>query len=238
MKKEFKFKIGDRVKCIKPFGSNEQLVGKIGTIKIFDNVHIGVQFDEKFYEGHNLNGRVDCPIGHGWYGHEEEVELLDEKRECELKVGDRVRCIKPFDSKRSLVGKCGTIREIKGEKGGSYEIGVQFDGRFEHGHDLDGRCPDGYGRWGARDALELIIEAEVEELWRPEPEKCKESEYVNSIPFKYKYVARDKDGKLFAYVEKPIIDIGGQQWYGKECKVIDKGLFKDLKFNDEPRRIN
>lgn len=60
-----KFKIGDRVKCIKGYQHNSDIVGQYGRIMQCDeNDNIGVCFDKKIRSGHSLGG--NCPDGHGW----------------------------------------------------------------------------------------------------------------------------------------------------------------------------
>lgn len=78
-----KFKIGDKVKCIKPFdGMKPELVGKTGKIVEVDvngdERLIGVDFDN-FTGGHNCSGKARA--GHGFYGYVHELELISGKKE-------------------------------------------------------------------------------------------------------------------------------------------------------------
>lgn len=71
-----------------------------------------------------------------------------------LSIGNRVRCISPFDGRASLVDKVGTVVAFNGM------FGVCFDG-WRGGHGLDGKLQDGLehsGRWGHEAELELIGE--------------------------------------------------------------------------------
>ena len=57
------------------------------------------------------------------------------------------------------------------------------------------------------------------------------------VPIKYRFVARDLDGKLFAYPNEPILDYGKTQWWGENGKKIDDTLFSFLTFQDKPLDI-
>jgi hypothetical protein len=69
-----------------------------------------------------------------------------------FKMGDKVRCTKPFCGIKKLVGMEGTIIVIKDGVDG---IGVSFKDWTE-GHNLDGQIQNNSGRWGNSDSLELI----------------------------------------------------------------------------------
>lgn len=68
------FKVGDRVKYI---GTNSNYKGKVGTIVIIDDdsVPYGIEFDEKVYGGHSLDG--ECEYGYGEWVELEEIELIN-----------------------------------------------------------------------------------------------------------------------------------------------------------------
>lgn len=68
------FKIGDRVKYI---GTNSNYKGKVGTIVTIDDDSIpyGIEFDEKVYGGHSLDG--ECEYGYGKWFELEEIELIN-----------------------------------------------------------------------------------------------------------------------------------------------------------------
>ncbi len=69
-----KFKIGDRVKYI---GTDSNYKGKVGTIVTIDDDSIpyGVEFDEKVYGGHSLDGK--CENGYGRWLELEEIESIN-----------------------------------------------------------------------------------------------------------------------------------------------------------------
>ena len=79
-----KFKIGDRVKAIKEYSGNYEIVGKIGTIVGicgFNCGLIGVEFDDKIgVGGHDCEGKGK--YGHCWWCHDyilEPVPVVNEK---------------------------------------------------------------------------------------------------------------------------------------------------------------
>lgn len=69
-----KFKVGDRVKYI---GADSNYKGKVGTIVTIDDDSIpyGIEFDEKVYGGHTLDG--ECEYGYGSWFELEEIELIN-----------------------------------------------------------------------------------------------------------------------------------------------------------------
>lgn len=68
------FKVGDRVKYI---GADSNYKGKVGTIVTIDDDSIpyGIEFDEKVYGGHTLDG--ECEYGYGKWFELEEIELIN-----------------------------------------------------------------------------------------------------------------------------------------------------------------
>lgn len=78
------FKVGDRVKCIKPFAGETRLVGKYGTIiYIFEPLsafECTVEFDDKFPSGHSGNNKCRGKAGHCRFGDFSELELVSAKK--------------------------------------------------------------------------------------------------------------------------------------------------------------
>lgn len=58
-----------------------------------------------------------------------------------------------------------------------------------------------------------------------------------NIPTTYSWVARDQDGKLFAYPAKPVLDYRKTQWYGERGKKVEDTLFSFLTFSRGPLNI-
>lgn len=74
-----KFKIGDRVKCVRMVCGNEHVTGKIGTIVENDNCSFGVEFDD-FVHGHGCvaNGMIH-KLGYCWWRKESDlIKACDE----------------------------------------------------------------------------------------------------------------------------------------------------------------
>lgn len=69
------FKIGDRVKYV---GKTSEFKGKVGTVVSVVNNDCGVAFDEYFPFCHNLGGL--CPVGHGRWFDNTDLELISEHR--------------------------------------------------------------------------------------------------------------------------------------------------------------
>lgn len=71
-----KFKIGDRVECIKvhDYGPNVGEKGEIKKIPSSGMFNPGVRFDNSFDSGHSLEG--DCKDGHGWFLPEDNLKLI------------------------------------------------------------------------------------------------------------------------------------------------------------------
>ena len=69
-----KFKVGDRVKYV---GTDSNCKGKVGTIVTIDDDSIpyGVEFDEKVYGDHSLDGK--CESGYGRWLELEEIESIN-----------------------------------------------------------------------------------------------------------------------------------------------------------------
>lgn len=70
------FKVGDRVRCVRPFADLKRCVGLTGTVICTGSDGFGVQFDE-FIDGHNCSGKGK----HGYcrFGDESEVISLENK---------------------------------------------------------------------------------------------------------------------------------------------------------------
>lgn len=222
-----KFKEGDRVRAIAACDGENGLIGKTGVVVSIEGVGthpVGVRFDEKFARGHTLNRK--CEDGFGRWCEESSLELLDD----ELKVGDRVEYTEttyPY-----LTGRRGTIKAINNEYYTNYA--VEFDEHFDGGHTCDGRCKIGHGFYVYKKEFKKLPPEDKQETPKQRPATIT----VAGLDRKYKYIARDKDGSLFAYVEKPVVDVGGVQWYGTQYKALDGKLFKEIKWGDEPVEIN
>lgn len=81
----------------------------------------------------------------------EEIIFKEEFNMKTFKVGDRVRCIAPFDGDEKCVGLLGTIICLEH---GTYDCGVEFDDNID-GHSCCYRGKDNHCRWGHFKELEL-----------------------------------------------------------------------------------
>ena len=154
-KPEHKYKVGDRVKCVKVADRNEKILNKIGTVKhvVTDSRPYAVVFDADV-GGHRLvTAGINCEYGHGWWCSEDELELVKEEPEPKFKVGDRVKAIKPKDDNTLIVGKIGTIKALYSDVDHRYR--VEFD-ELINGHSCGGNAKYGYGWNCDEDTLELV----------------------------------------------------------------------------------
>lgn len=142
---EKKFKVGDRVKCIRNTWSTVPILNECGTVCEIRTCDVGINFD-KDVNGHRCSGH--CENGHGWYLLPNEIELVTP----EFKVGDRVVGIGRFDS-RDIDGKLGTVVKITND--GIKDIGVEFDEHID-GHSAGGKAKDGHGWFVESYALKLV----------------------------------------------------------------------------------
>ena len=127
MKKEPKFKVGDRV-LAKKYSSD--LKAFPGTIKGFYNNESDwykVEFDDDF-GGHDCHGA--CKPGHGWNIPEKNIEPM-------FKIGDRVLANTPHTDGWKL----GTIVDFSINE----NVGVRFDDEIPAGHDCWGKCEEKHG---------------------------------------------------------------------------------------------
>ena len=72
MMESYKFKLGDRVRCVAAVSDNKDVKGKLGTIKTtigVDPVCYGVEFDDRIRSGHRCytNGKYHCADSRGWW---------------------------------------------------------------------------------------------------------------------------------------------------------------------------
>lgn len=235
------FKIGDAV-ILREDILNTGKSNTVGIVRAFDNIWIGVEFISKKFDGHNLNGTLENRQGY-WFSEDTElIELVKKSEAFGFKIGDRV--IAKIAGGNDVRNACGTIIEICGS--GEYcDIGVLFDKKFNViGHDLNGFADRNDGWWFCgesvvKETLTLIYDNDM---------PCKVEEPVNEegsggsadikqVPIEYIWVARDLDGKLFAYIDEPIRDIGNTQYYSEHFKRLKDGLFPTLKFNDGALKI-
>ena len=243
------FKVGDRVKITVNYCNATE--GMTGTIKEEETSSHGcaVEFDEDMH-GHGCNGV--CKHGHGLWVSSSMLELITAAPRP-LQEGDRVKLISYHSYySRSLqkhIGITGTIKKFR--DGSSDEVAVEFDKHFAGSHHCQGNCDPKKGQWIYVSDLELIwgtlatktkskkqTTLQKDFIVGIDPSLSDEELLILSKLEKFKYIARDLNGWLFAYASKPIIDIGGEQWYSTEpYKTIPQELFSFIKWGDEPVEI-
>lgn len=229
------FAVGDIVKAKKIVGFNDVkavigIVRKIGTHEF----PIGVEFFGDKMSGHSLDGSLEKEKG--WWCSKDWLEKIDAGT-GEFRTGDIVEM--NSDDYSIPDGRRGVV--IWGGED-TDSIGVAWDD-WGDGHDLRdiaktcGWFVDGEDlRLIKRQAGQRGEQERKDASPRtPEPQPILPERYDIRPP--YRYIARDKDGKLFAYETKPVRDLGGRQWFGKPFKKIKDEYYPSLKWEDEPIEI-
>jgi hypothetical protein len=145
-----KFKVGDKVTALGDV-HDVDMKGKTGIVRVINkdaSLPLGVEFEHKFEEGHNLHDGIDDDRGR--FGREHEFKLTE--RKMKFKVGDKVEAIDDVDS-LDMKGKQGTVRCIGS---GSLPLGIEFDHDFDEGHSLLSSLNNHRGRFGDEDEFKLV----------------------------------------------------------------------------------
>lgn len=238
------FKVGDVIK--KKIGPNKYIC-VIRAIK--ENGTLGVEIISKKFKGHNLDGVIKNTQGWWIFNNSVyDIEIIEKQSWGVFTTGDRVRV-------KDVVG-CNVVKNAEGTviycDGGS--IGIMFDPIYDiNGHALNLDNIETRQGWNVYyEKVERIkgTGAEIPADNPVKPVEIKEDQFpdtdkdfiefitfIKQVPEQYIYVARDTDGKLFAYIDKPKIDIGGLQYYGEKFKRINNDLFPKLTFKDGVLKI-
>lgn len=245
------FKVGDVV-LIKNRIGGKKAENVLAIVRLINDDTIGIEALNKSIHGHNIRGKTKIYKNNGWYINEpskKDIEIIKgDNAECNgYKVGDRVISVSGVGI-NNVVGAIGTVLHPHGL------ISVLFDSEYKiNGHDFDDKyfsC-DREDGWNCRiDDVKLLSTADKpknkpkeSKPTEAEPETEKESEFgafigfIKEVPEQYIYVARDKDGKLFAYIDEPKIDVGGIQYWAKRFKRLKDDLFPRLTFKDGALKI-
>lgn len=85
--KQHNFRVGDKVKAIRPIDEKKCLVGKKGIICCITSSGIGIEFIEKFLGGHDCGHT--CKNGHGRYTYNANtiIKYTDKIQEIKKKLG-------------------------------------------------------------------------------------------------------------------------------------------------------
>ena len=226
---------------------NEYAVGIVRTINkdTYGKINaVGIEFLTETINGHNLCGKLDN--SNGWFifkDKENNLSIIEKNEFKGFKIGDRVKSVHGV-GRESVVGATGTVVGFT-----RVCVGVLFDKEYDiSGHDFYSVEKDkqlqadrNNGWFCLSDDIKKISEQEPQntekEAEPQEPEKAESKDadsifdsYIEQVPKQYIYVARDMDGKLFAYIDEPIIDIGRMQYYAKRYKKINDKLFPELRY--------
>jgi hypothetical protein len=149
------YKVGDRVKTVRPFDglwvSCE--VGKTGTVRRVDDL-ILVEFDAPF-AGHDGLGYVP-PITskRGWFVRAEDLRVILEKPKAKFKIGDRVIA----SGVRGGIDLSGLVGTVEVADYGDRSVGVCFDHPKLGFHSLGLRADPGHGYWVEETALKAYVD--------------------------------------------------------------------------------
>lgn len=106
-----RFKIGDRVKAVKPWDGNYSIVGKIGTIVAISNIFsadLGVEFDDKIgFGAHTCYGKGKD--GHCWWCPDLILERAPVNDKIVITTDGKTTTATKYDGKtvvKTAVAKC------------------------------------------------------------------------------------------------------------------------------------
>lgn len=89
--------------------------------------------------------------------------------------------------------------------------------------------------WMGGNHIETVVFDEPSSVKKTEQSVILEDR--KNIPATYTWAARDQDGKLFVYPNKPTLDYRKTQWYGERGKKVEDTLFSFLTFSRGPLNI-
>lgn len=139
-----KFKVGDRVRVARlRQEDNGPALGSCGVVFHIDDTadHL-VELDNDFYGYHS---GVQLGAKRGWWFYENDIELIDVKKEeksvSKVKVGDRVRVTNGYSGPKA--GSLGTVRSVQDNVSDQW-CAVEFDEPFPLAHGCDDGLKNGY----------------------------------------------------------------------------------------------
>lgn len=245
-----KFAVGDRV-VVTDSGSGVKK-GYAGRVIKTRGSEICVEYD-KHMGGHDCQGAGK--YGHCWWSDAIYFKLEEQK----FKVGDRVQ-FKSLEELRAerKEDECGGLQVKDGKKGYYFNSQMRdlcstfatienirkdsLYGSIVELKDFTATCST---HWSY--SIDMIKLAADEQPENPKKENKKvdnksmlsTEERKILILIDKTYMARDIDGRLFAYKEKPVIDVGGKQFYSSQPykEILQKELFNFIKFENSPMKI-
>jgi hypothetical protein len=117
-----KFKVGDRVKCIRAVANNKYVIDKIGTIVEVDITNkFGVEFDE-YVHGHfcSLGSNRIHKGGHCWWCKESDLVKVVCSEKIVITTDGKTTTAKMYDGKevvKTAIAKCSPEDEFDFERG-------------------------------------------------------------------------------------------------------------------------
>ncbi len=244
------FKVGDRVVAIRSFDGNIKK-GYAGKVVETRSCQICVEYD-KYVSGHSCNGAGK--YGHCWWADKKHFKL----EEREFKVGDRVQ-FKSWEELKTerKEDEIGGLDVLDGRKGhyfnrrmkhlcGTFATIRSISKQFVELEDFTSMSNTDWGY--SIDMIKLADEQPEKPEQAKKPKKIKQKISNSTISIDERkilisisktYIARDIDGRLFAYQERPVIDIGGKQFYSSQPykEILQRELFNFIKFTNSPLRI-
>lgn len=244
-----KFRTGMRVETVEDIPFSPMKKGARGIVarakKEFGYNYLGVFFDigdiDKYVKKENtsLLNSLDfgCTPGAGGYStgywvDASSVKIVDEGDEGEAVELEAISASISVGGRHLEKGERVVVNPAKGV---SRVLGPNGEvlAEFKLG-DVGESIPSSQPAIGGNRAETVVFD----EL--PNPQKTEQYAILEdrkNIPATYSWVARDQDGKLFAYPAKPILDYRKTQWYGEHGKKVEDTLFSFLTFSRGPLNI-
>ena len=236
-----KFEVGDAVIVKRKIG-NLGVKDVVAIVRIVDGDTIGVEALNKTIKGHSIQGKTKIYKDNGWFicdPTEKEVEIIsgDNLEHKGFRVGDRVISVRGV-GRNEVIGAKGTVINP------FCSISVLFDRECKvNGHKC--KCSGNWyscdrdDGWNCQtdDLRKLDDPTEIPEAPQEPQEYTEFVGFIKQVPEQYIYVARDMDGKLFAYIDEPKIDVGGIQYWEARFKRLNDDLFPKLTFKDGALKI-
>lgn len=244
-----KFRTGMRVETVEDIPFSPMKKGARGIVarakKEFGYNYLGVFFDigdiDKYVKKENtsLLNSLDfgCTPGAGGYStgywvDASSVKIVDEGDEGEAVELEAISASISVGGRHLEKGERVVVNPAKGV---SRVLGPNGEvlAEFKLG-DVGESIPSSQPAIGGNRAETVVFD----EL--PNPQKTEQYAILEdrkNIPATYSWVARDQDGKLFAYPDKPVLDYRKTQWYGEHGKKVEDTLFSFLTFSRGPLNI-
>lgn len=176
-----KFKIGDRVKCVRAVANNKYVLDKIGTIVENDYDKFGVEFDE-YVHGHYcfLGSYRIHKDGHCWWCGESDLVKVVCSEKIVITSDGKTTTAKMYDGKevvKTAISKCSPEDEFDFETGAKIAFDRLFVKPEEKSFDWDAFKNDEFFVQVTADNFESFVKA-------AEKHGCFFHNHENPNPFK------------------------------------------------------